>query len=587
MSTPDDPRGLPGDPRPRGAAGSGDLPPALDPRRPRDRQLRRAAGPARQSAAPRPARRPRPPRRGRRAAPEPPLPRHLDPRGGRRSADLPRAGGSRALPRARLPRPAAPPTRAPHRFGRFLSWVAVGLSVAIFAVAALGYVFYRRYDGNIERLPGLTQALPGLSKPGAAPGGARNVLLVGSDTRDTTGDEFQGTGREFTSGQRSDTVILAHLYGGSDQAQLVSFPRDSWVTVPAYRDPATGTVHPEHSAKLNSAIELGGPALLIATIERLTDIRVDNYVQIDFAGFQTMVEKLGGVEVCLRAPAKERDSGIDLPAGRQVVKGAQALAFVRQRKELPNGDIDRIRRQQAFIGSITRKVLSSGTLLDPFKLNGFLEAATSSVKVDESLSGSGLTALALRMRNFDAGGVVFTTVPFTDISATRGGQSVVLLDDAKAGALFEALDRDQAPQEAAAPEATAASQPLTVGPRSVRVSVFNGAGTAGLGRRAADDLAARGFSVVGAPGNRGDGATGTVIRFGPTRSEAARTLAASVPGAALEQDPALGGTLEVVVGSSWAGAQAVTVGPAGPSAAPATPAAEAPAVTAASDGCVD
>jgi LCP family protein required for cell wall assembly len=462
------------------------------------------------------------------------------------------------------------------------------MSVVLFAVAALGYVLYQRYDGNISRIPGLTTALPGLAKPAPAPRDARNILLVGSDTRATTGERFQGEGAARTSGQRSDTVILAHLYGDSNQAQLVSFPRDSWVQIPAYTDPATGKAVAAHSAKLNSAIEEGGPALLIATIEKLTDIRVDNYIQIDFAGFQDMVETLGGVEVCLTHDAKESNSGIDLKAGRQTVNGAQALAFVRQRYELPNGDLDRIKRQQAFIASITRKLISAGTLLDPFKLNNFLNAATRSVAVDEDLSTADLTALAFRLRNVSAGGVVFTTVPFTTISARRGGQDVVLLDPVKDAELFDALRSDR-PPGAAAPAPSATTAPLTVAPRAIRVSVYNGAGVAGLGRQVAQDLGTAGFVLNGSPGNRGTGATTSVIRYAPSRAEAARTLAAALPSATLEQDAALGSTIELVAGSSYAGLQPVpTVAGAAPSAPAAPPPRPAPAppVTADADGCV-
>ena len=502
-----------------------------------------------------------------------PLPPHLDPRGGR----------SRQAPSR--PEPAGPHRGS--RLRRVLSVVALTTSVVIVAVAALGYVLFSRYDGNIDRIPGLAQGLPGVAKPAAAPRGARNVLLVGSDTRDTTGGQFQGTGDATTVGQRSDTIILAHLYGDSDQAQLVSFPRDTWVSIPAYTDPVTGVRRPEHMDRINAAVNEGGPALLIATIERLTRIRVDNYVQIDFAGFQTMVDALGGVEVCLTAPAKEKDSGINLPAGRQVVSGDQALAFVRQRKQLPNGDIDRIRRQQAFLSSIVRQVLSSGTLLDPFKLNDFLSAATRSVKVDDSLSGAGLTSLALRLRSFSAGGVAFTTLPYTTLDGAAGGQRyLIFLDEPKAEALFEALRRDDPPGSVTPDPGAGGAAPLSAAPRTVRVSVFNGAGTAGLGRTVANDLTRAGFAVSGAPGNRGTGADATVVRYAPARAEAARTLAAAVPGSTLQVDPSLGSAVELVVGRGYRGVVPVTVGASPAPAAPAPTGPAAPAVTAADAGCV-
>ncbi len=449
-----------------------------------------------------------------------------------------------------------------------LKVVAGVLAVVLLGTAALGYVLYRRYDGQIDRIPGLSRALPGVARPPAAPRDARNVLMVGSDSRANVGRSFGND-----TGQRADVIMLAHLYGGSDDATLVSIPRDTYVPIPAYTDPQTGVQHPARSDRINSAMQTGGPALLIATIEQLTRIRVDNYVQIDFAGFQSMVDELGGVEVCLLAPAKERRSKIDLPAGRQTVDGEQALAFVRQRYGLRNGDLDRIKRQQAFLGSVARKVLSSDTLLNPGKLDGFLSAATKAVETDDRLTGAELTKLALRLRSFRSGGVRFTSVPVADTNGTRGRlRYLVLLDEPKAETLFETLRRDVKPGRSARSASPAPPSPaVVVPPSSVQVRVLNAAGLPGLGRRAAADLRTAGFVVVGAPGNSGRGETGTVIRYAPARLDAARTLAAAVPGATLTPDPAAGPVLELRVGSAYSGtapARALATPSRSPSAAP-------------------
>jgi hypothetical protein len=298
-----------------------------------------------------------------------------------------------------------------------------------------------------------------------------------------------------------------------------------------------------------------------------------------------MVDQLDGVEVCLPEAAKEKDSGIDLPAGRSVIQGEQALAFVRQRKGLPNGDIDRIRRQQQFIGAIVRKVLSAGTLLNPVKLNGVVTVATQALQVDEDLSIGQLQELAFRLRGFDAGGVTFTTVPVADVNGVRERQSVVLLDEQKADELFEAVRRDIPPAtpEPAAPPPTP-EEALIVAPESIRVKVLNGAGISGLGRQAAGDLEGVGFQIVGAPENRGTSQQGTVVLHGPDRADSARTLAAAIPGATTELDPSLTRTLEVVVGASYDGTRPVTV--TGEEPAEQAPAASAPAVvSAASDPC--
>ncbi|MDP3711092.1 MAG: LCP family protein [Mycobacteriales bacterium] len=526
-----------------------------------------------------------------------PLPPELDPRGGGapdRAAERATAA-YRGVARSSLPpRPATqrvvpPPSRRPptkRRWARVLSWVAVSMSVVILGTSTALYVLVNKYDANIARIDvfGGSRA----EAPAAAPRDAQNILIVGSDSRGDTdaGGEFQGSGDTFVTGQRSDTVILAHLYGSSDKAQLVSFPRDSYVSIPAFTDPKSGKTTSARKGKLNSAFSTGGPPLLIATIENLTQIRVDHYMQIDFQGFQSMVDKLGGVEVCLSKPAKDRFSGIDLPAGRHKIGGRTALAFVRQRHGLAGGDIDRITRQQQFLGSMVRKVLSAGTLANPLKLTGFLDVATSSLQVDNDLTVGDLKDLAIRFKSFNAGGVSFATIPITDIAAYRNRESVVLIDDDKATALFDALRRDEAPDSPKPkPTATASGDPLIVKPGSIRVKVYNGAGVAGLGRKAAADLTEIGFQMSGIPENRGSGATGTTVLHGPDKADSARTLAAALPGAVVQEDPSLGNVLEVVVGSAYSGAKAVTVtGSASPTKAP-TASATPKVVTAQDDPC--
>lgn len=531
-------------------------------------------------------------------AERPALPPHMDPR-------RPRGGVPPRPPRTVPPRPAGTPTRgriasarpAPaarrvlpvtpppprRRAARVLSWVAIVTSVAILASAGAGWALLEFYDGKLDRIPGLNLG----NRPADLPRDAKNILIVGSDSRGDleAGEGPQGTGDDFVTGQRADTVILAHLYGDSDQAQLVSFPRDTWVTIPAHVNPETGEQVEADDAKLNRALLDGGPQLLIDTIEQLSGLHIDHYMQIDFDGFQSIVNKLDGVEVCLPKAAKEKDSGIDLPAGRSVIKGDQALAFVRQRKGLPNGDIDRIKRQQQFIGAIVRKVLSAGTLANPLKLNSVISVGTESLQVDESLDFDKLKDLALRFRNFNSGGVTFTTVPVATTNGFRERQSVVLLDEAKAAEFFDRIRRD-IPPNAPAPSGAKPAEPLIVAPGSVRVRVFNGAGINGLGRKASSDLDAVGFQIVGAASDRGTEGTETVVLHGPDRADSARTLAAAItPGATTRLDPTLDRTLELVVGSSYTGARQVTVTgqpkpqPTGGAASP------PPVITAAEDPC--
>ncbi len=201
-----------------------------------------------------------------------------------------------------------------------LGITAAALAVCVLAASGLLYTRYLHYDHNLKRTTGVI-------KPGGATAadGAENVLLVGSDSRAGT-DQFAQApkGQTPVDGQRSDTVILAHLAKGNKAATLVSLPRDSWVTIPAYND-AKGVAHPAHLDKLNAAFSLGGAPLLVSTVQQLTGIHIDHYVEIDFAGFQNMVNALGGVDICLSQPAHDVQAGLNLTAGPHHLNGTTAL----------------------------------------------------------------------------------------------------------------------------------------------------------------------------------------------------------------------------------------------------------------------
>lgn len=352
------------------------------------------------------------------------------------------------------------------RLARLASWVAIGLSLSLIVLVAAGTALLREYDGNITRLPGVIDAQP---PPDRDPQ-PLNVLLVGSDSREglTGAEAFQGTGREFITGERSDVVILAHLSADRQRAELVSIPRDTYVDIPAFQDPDTGEQRPSRRSRLNTAFNLGGPPLLVDTVQQLTGLQLQHYVQVDFRGFRGLVDRLGGVEICLNEAQEDFRSGIDLPAGRQTVGGEQALAFVRQREGLAGGDVGRIERQQLLLGALVREVLSAGTLLNPRRLNGVLQVVTGSLQVDETLTADRLQQLALSVRGLQPGAVVFTTAPIGDLAARRAGASVVLLDVAASERLFDRLGRDL-PRPA--PPPPAAGEPLPPDARTAAENV--------------------------------------------------------------------------------------------------------------------
>lgn len=303
--------------------------------------------------------------------------------------------------------------------------MAGGVSLVVFLVAAAGWGALHYFDGNVSHVALHFPA--GYTRPPAPAHGDHNLLLIGSDSRAGTGGAFGNV-----DGQRSDTTILAHVdHDGT--TTVVSFPRDLWVLIPAHTD-AAGRAQPAQHAKLNAAFSLGGPSLLVRAIEGLTRVRVDHYAQIDFTGFQKMTDALGGVTVCVKPlpPSltargfnnlADRYSGWRGTVGQNTLTGPQALSFVRQRYGLPEGDINRIQRQQQFLSAVFHKVTAASTLVNPVKLVSVMSAATSSLTVDDGTSLEDLRTLATRLQS---GGIRFTTVPTSP--ATRGAQSVLLYD---------------------------------------------------------------------------------------------------------------------------------------------------------------
>ncbi|CAL9478522.1 Polyisoprenyl-teichoic acid--peptidoglycan teichoic acid transferase TagU [Streptomyces sp. enrichment culture] len=288
-----------------------------------------------------------------------------------------------------------------------------GLVVAAVLVVAAGagWAVYRKLDGNITPDEAAAAELARFEKerPTALVKDARNILVIGSDSR--AGEENRRYGRDVGT-ERSDTAILLHLSAGRRSATAVSIPRDLMVDVPGClgRD---GTRTEPAFAALNTAFEKGGSACAVRTVEKLTDIRVDHHIVVDFHGFKEMVDAVGGVEVCLREPIDDKAAALELPAGRVTLNGEQALGYVRARKSLGDGsDTDRMERQQRFLGALVSKVHSNDVLLNPVKLYPVLDAATSSLTTDPELASlRGLYELVRGLRNIPTEHVQFLTVP--------------------------------------------------------------------------------------------------------------------------------------------------------------------------------
>ncbi|SMQ18146.1 transcriptional attenuator, LytR family [Streptomyces sp. Ag82_O1-12] len=275
-------------------------------------------------------------------------------------------------------------------------------------------------------------------------GEGTNYLVVGSDSREGLSEQDRkdlNTGS--AEGRRTDSVILLHT--GANGTTMLSLPRDSWVTLPPYVDPDTGRSYRAAPNKLNAAFSLGGPDLLVRTVERNTGVRVDHYAEIGFAGFVEVVDTVGGVDLCLDKAVRDEDSGADLPAGCQTLDGAEALAFVRQRKQEAQGDLGRTRNQQRFLAALARKAATPSTLADPSKSFPTLDAGLDTLIVDEDTELPDLMGLFDALRKTTGGGGRRLNVPVADPDLRTSKGSAVKWDDRRARALFDALREDRPP----------------------------------------------------------------------------------------------------------------------------------------------
>ncbi|WP_436957355.1 LCP family protein [Streptomyces sp. SudanB182_2057] len=294
---------------------------------------------------------------------------------------------------------------------RRLRNAALGAAALLLAAVGVGWAGYARLSANItpDEAAAAELARYERERPTALVRDAQNILLIGSDTR--AGEANSAYGKDVR-GQRSDTTILLHLAADRTSATAVSLPRDLMVDVPSCRQ-EDGTRSDPVFAMFNHAFEVGGSACTIRTVEKLTGIRVDHHMVLDFAGFKEIVDAVDGVEVCLDEPVDDKAAKLRLPAGRVTLNGEQALGYVRARKSLGNGsDTERIKRQQRFLGALVDKVRDDDILLNPVKLYPLLDAATSALTTDPELASlRGLYRLARGLRDIPTEQVRFLTVP--------------------------------------------------------------------------------------------------------------------------------------------------------------------------------
>ncbi|MFB4297830.1 LCP family protein [Actinomadura sp. NTSP31] len=433
----------------------------------------------------------------------------------------------------------ADPQPAPRRRGwRILGWVSIGMSAVLVAGSLTAYGVYRKAMGNINHEDVNAQLGPNRPKKLNS---AMNILLLGSDTRAGANASY---GRSMKNEPpRSDTMILLHLSPGGSQAMGISFPRDLMVHIPACKTHSGGTSPDQPRAQINSAFTTGGAACVIKTIEGLSDIRIDHFMQVDFTGFKAITSAVGGVPVCLPKDVNDPKSKLHLTRGKHVIQGSTALAYVRVRHGLGDGsDLDRIKRQQKFMGALANKAMSKGVLSNPTKLIPLMNAATKSLTTDKELTPPVMLKIAQGMQGMTSGKLRFVTAPSgPDPSDTN---RVVLTSAAQP--FFAAVRNDKTvPSESK----TAAPK---IKPEQVRVRVYNGSGIAGQASRVASDLEAQGFQVT-VGGNASQTRT-TKVMYGSGADQQAQTLTALIPSrpaAAARTSGGTPGVVDLVVGSNW------------------------------------
>ena len=315
---------------------------------------------------------------------------------------------------------------------RALLMATGALSALVLLAAGSAWVLTGYLNRHLVRIDAGTVGTPS--------SGPLNILIAGLDERTGLTPQQQQllhVGRS-TGETNTDTLMLVHVPADHRYVRMVSLPRDSWVEIPGHG-----------MNKINAALGIGGPQLMVRTVEKVTGLTINDYVEVNFLGFVKVIDALGGVNICLPFAVDDRYSGLRMTAGPHHVDGIRALMFARDRHSFAAADLARIQDQQQLIASALSGVISSGTLAHPGRLETVLSAASAAIKVDR---GFDVVRLADELRGISPSQVTFTTVPLARVNyPTPNGQSAVLWDHRAASALFTALRNDQLPPRARAP----------------------------------------------------------------------------------------------------------------------------------------
>jgi LCP family protein required for cell wall assembly len=488
--------------------------------------------------------------------------------------DMDEAGGGRRRGR--------PGRRQPRRSlaQKVAAWTSVVLVSVLVAGTLAAYAKYRSFWDSIKRID--VQALVGKQPPKL--NNAENILLIGSDTR--AGQQGIGGSEAVNPGSRSDTLMLLHISPGHHEITVISIPRETMV--PVYSCPASdGTsgqqADPGQVELINAALDFGGPACTWKTFENVTGIHLDHFVELDFTGFEQIVDDLGGVTVCLPFAVDDPQSGLDLSAGRHHVFGHEALAFWRTREGLGTGsDIQRITRDQYLMVALVQGMEHSGLLHSPSKILKVVRDATNAMTTDTGLDQTAMLQIGESLQGISSSDVQFITAPN---GAYPADDNDVIFEQPEAGELFNAIQHDTTLPKATknGKSAKKSTTPtLDATPSKVNVQVLNGSGIQGEAAQAGTDLTNEGFNVVGTGDASNFSYTTNMIEYAASSDmPAVDTLKAVVPNAQVQQNSSLTpGTVELIIGSDFSALN--------PAPSPSSSPSSTPSVTAvgASDGAI-
>jgi LCP family protein required for cell wall assembly len=489
--------------------------------------------------------------------------------------------------------------REPRRDRRRKTVIAGRAAAALIAVLALAltggaWQWQATKNSMLNRVSALDLGSRDILDPNAQ-FGDENFLIVGVDSRFGENSDMGAGDTEDAGGSRSDTVMLVNIPANRKRVVAVSFPRDLAITPmqceawnpetgdygPLY-DEETGTYGPDEvytETKLNSAYSVGGPKCLVKVIQKLSGLSVNRFMAVDFAGFSKMVDAIGGVEVCSTTPLEDYELGTVLASpGRQVVDGHTALQYVRARQVTTetNGDYGRIKRQQLFLSSLLRSLISKEVFFSLSKLNNVVNMFIDDSYVD-NIKTKDLVDLGQSIQGVNAGRITFVTVPTVGY-ADEYGNETPRTDDTRA--LFDAIiNDDPLPEEKnpdntpvpGTPESTANATPdanpsaspaqsdkgtaelvnaVTTNPQDITVRVSNSTGEDGLAATAASELQSHGFNVT-TPDDYPGPLSSTTVFFSSGNEQAAATVASAFTNPTIERVSGMGDVVRVVLGSDF------------------------------------